>query len=133
MSSLSWFIYLADVLPSLAKFFQVSLVLTSLVGVLLFAIYIVNKTDSRSEDPERNEFYVVKGLHPYRHMTFICLFIVGLLCFVPSQKTFYTIATAEIAQKSIEDVSKMPEMSKIRKLLNTHLDKLLKEDNETTN
>lgn len=121
MNNLSWIIYLADVLPSMAEFvFVVSLVacfITGFFSVLYFTAGFGEWTD--------NIDYINRFKY-FPHFS-VVLFVVMVLCnLTPNKETFYMIAASE----SGEQVLKTPEATKLRAVINKWLDDQVSEKPE---
>jgi len=105
MNTLSWFIYWADVLPSLAQ----GIVMLILIGFLISVFINVYQL------MERN-------CTKYIWMPFLCAFMLLLSSFIPSQNTLYAIAASEMG----EDVYKSEQGQKIVKQLSDWVEAQLK-------
>ncbi len=119
MNKLSWILYWADVLPSLAGAVGFVTGLLAFIGTVVMAFHVV--AGCFPNDPEaaayRSGTSFIRWVLP----------LVFLLCWgtylVPSKETFYAIAASEVG----EDVLKSPEVGKARQALNNWLDKQMEE------
>ena len=105
MNTLSWFIYWADVLPSLAKGIAILFLLGFLISVFINAYQLMERNCTK-----------------YIWMPFLCAFMFLLSSFIPSQNTLYAIAASEMG----EDVYKSEQGQKIVKQLSDWVEAQLK-------
>ena len=105
MNTLSWFIYWADVLPSLAKGLTTLLLFSLLISVSMNAYQLIENNCKK-----------------YIWVPFLCAFVLLLSSFIPSQNTLYAIAASEMG----EDVYKSEQGQKIVKQLSDWVEAQLK-------
>jgi hypothetical protein len=86
MNSLSWFIYLADVVESI----KVTSILVAMIGGIAFAFYALARLATGGEFPKWNGLkWGIGG----------CAFAVFLAVVMPSHKTMIMIASSELGEK----------------------------------
>lgn len=105
MNDLSWFIYLADVLPSLAtgigvSFFFIS-VGFSLLSIVLFITYF-DSVDKHHQWPEINKIFPFKYPIGSVIAVFFSLMILLASNLIPSTKTIYMIAASEAGEAVVK-------------------------------
>lgn len=114
MNNLSWFLYLADILPKLLLF---PVVITGAMLVVFIATagitYLCGVDDTgygylqeRGEERKRKGLAIGKSVVPY---IFLWLLFVTIHNMIPSRETFYLIAGSELG----EQVVKTPEAREI--------------------
>jgi hypothetical protein len=87
MNTLSWFIYLADVIPSFGGF------ILTIGGLVLFAgiaLVVCYAFDNDGKPPKYWQWITIAPL---------VLMLIGL--FIPSKNTMYAIAASELGEKVI--------------------------------
>lgn len=122
MNSLSWIIYLSDVLPGMATGVCAVSSAGALVSAAVFGAFVGIKSDGH--DVSDKAFKITGTLAPV-------LIVLALLTnLVPSKETFYLIAGSEAG----ETVLTSPEAGKVRKVVNKWLDEQLTdgENNDQT-
>lgn len=119
MNSLSWLLYWADTLPSLATAIGVVCTLAALAtGVTLIAnIVSTCSMEYEGDDAEK----ISKGTMFSRWLLPLLVTVALLTHLVPEKQTFYLIAGSEMGQQALST----PEFEKIRKVINTYLDDAL--------
>ena len=105
MNTLTWFIYWADVLPSLAKGLTILFLCSFIISVFINAYHLIERKCKK-----------------YIWMSFLCAFMLLLSSFIPSQNTLYAIAASEMG----EDVYKSEQGQKIVKQLSDWVESQLK-------
>ena len=105
MNTLSWFIYWADVLPSLAKGLTILSLFSLLISVFI-NIYLLLENNCKK----------------YIWVPFLCAFVLLFSSFIPSQNTLYAIAASEMG----EEVYKSEQGQKIVKQLSDWVEAQLK-------
>lgn len=119
MNQLSWFIYMADVLPGAASASRITCTVIASILLIVTPIAGVIMTAAGDGDvflafaKKVKLFFAIPGL-------FFLAFLGNL---VPQKETFYLIALSEGG----EEVLKAPEFQKVRKAVNNWLDEQLKE------
>jgi hypothetical protein len=115
MNSLSWLLYWADVLPSIAETLRAIAVITG--TVCLFGTPILFAENKKEW---AGKFF--KGL--------VAAIVVMVLSFtIPSKNTIYLIAASEMGEEALA----APEALKLRGVVNQWLDKQLKQKENTDN
>lgn len=109
MNTVSFLIYIADVLPSLAA----ALIFWACIGCIVGAFLIACHYDNHRPESARK----------VRRLWFIPFAMIFVGIFLPSSNTFYLIAASEIG----EDVVTSPRAKKIMQVLDSKLDDFLKE------
>lgn len=91
MNSLSWFLYFADIIPSIGKFFVTS----SIIGAIFVALHTLGIAI-------HNDCYHNKALY-LRKRWIVLVFVCGLIpTIIPSKNTLYAIAASELGQSAME-------------------------------
>lgn len=120
MNSLSWMIYLADVLDGIQKTAVTVAVFGGLIALATNAAHVVYSVEEYDKD-------TAKALKPYARGTLITALIALVLALVaPSKETIYAIAASEMG----EEVLQSPEATKARAALNAWLDKQIEQKPE---
>lgn len=94
MNDLSWFLYFAGALPSLATAMSGLTFVAMLAFIVLFLIYIGCRSSSNYND---RRFAVT--LKTYRHFWAFFAVIYLLTFAVPNKETFYAIAVSEMGEE----------------------------------
>lgn len=129
MNDLSWILYWADALPSLALF--VCMISFSIAAICFyFSIdYFSYKNETWGKDENGQEKYTpkaqaVQALWWAPYALLAALVLCGASFMVPSRNTFYLIAASEMGEEAV----KTPEFAKLRGVVNKFLDDQLKVD-----
>ena len=123
MNQLSWLLYWADALPSLATFIAILSFLIFLGSGFMLLLGITNAFgDEDNDNPMMVRFRRMWWLPTLAFLMWGASFL------VPSKETFYLIAASEMGEKAIQT----PEFVKLRGVLNKFLDGQLDEDKDTT-
>jgi len=116
MNSLSWFLYLADILPRVG-------LLTALLAILLLGVAFVM--------PPKGATMFGEGHNgPFEGMARLKTPFILWLCFlvfaflVPSKDTIYLIAASEAGEMVVNTPEAKEIMSDLKEILNIQLDKL---------
>lgn len=118
MNQLSWLLYWADILPSLA-------ILGSIAAVITLVVHVVTGGFAKAGDPDAKAAHEATRFARWLAPLMIVLGLSSHL--VPEKETFYLIAGSEMGETAINT----PEFQKIRKVVNTYLDEALpKEEKE---
>lgn len=96
MNSISWFLYLADVIPSLAKVFGVSGIILSIILVIAWFICLVSLGDSDFDGCRTSVKSLSKWLVP------VAFTLIIIATIIPSRQTIYLIAGSEVGQVVVE-------------------------------
>lgn len=117
MNSLSWFLYLADILPS----FGGAVITLSVLGFLLLALILPPKGVKMFGSYHEAPF---TGMVDYWwvFVTLTTFFLIGML--VPSKDTIYLIAASEIGQIAIESPEAQELMDDLREIINLQIERL---------
>lgn len=122
MNTLSWWIYLADVLGGVELLFGFIAVLSLGAAVFLLIIGLEHFSDMYS----LSEIKLPQIKRGFR-LCAVTFFLSGLIVVaIPSSKTVYLIIGSEMTG----DISMTPEFEKARKILNNKLDEILKKEAE---
>jgi hypothetical protein len=116
MNSLSWFLYLADVLDRIGfVFFLLSLIFSfiSLFVLIAFAVW--------TADEDKNAERSYKSL---RWVPLTTVFFFFLTAIIPSKDTIYLIAASEAGEMVVNTPEAKEVMSDLKEILNIQLDKL---------
>lgn len=92
MNSLSWFLYAADVMGSV----KTLLIIISFLVAVATAVLAIGAGLMNDDGKD------ISGLTPWitRGVTTVC--VTGLLmCFVPSERTFYMIAASQVGERAV--------------------------------
>lgn len=150
MNDISWLIYWADVLPSVASFLGIITFLLMIASAVCLVIYWASSKDASDYRSYKEKVLAWQaagspaGGKPYYfssdHEAFqlnevmkqsrwifpLCLVVCTLTSFVPSRETFFLIAGSEIGEQAV----KTEEFEKVRKVLNKYLDEELNKEKE---
>lgn len=124
MNNLSWFIYLAELIPSIRG----SIIIWAFLAIILLAIYslfIGHKIDMAYHNDDDNYRDTLKSrlasVLKKAVVTIIVLWTVAIL--LPSKQTLYMIAASEVGEK----VATSPQAQEIMKDISAVLKKQLEE------
>lgn len=117
MNDLSFSLYLADILPSLAN----GIAFMSVAGILFCGALLFWAPDS-SDDTSAKPVYVL--------LLFICVFgVIGLSTnLVPSRQTIYMILASEAAEEVITSQEGKELLSDIKTIIKKEIDELKKDE-----
>jgi len=121
MNKLSWLIYWADTLPSLAS--AVGSVFSMLALICLLVTLIVSISQGLEGDGVKGPPQVVMFSFP------VFLFLALSSNLIPSKDTFYLIAASEAGEEALQT----PEFSKVRQVINKWLDDQVAPEEKETN
>ena len=120
MNNLSWFLYVADVLPSIGKtmvFFTVMW-----IGALLFWVLFASLTNLDLENKDDHVPYPSKA-------NFMWLFAVLLLVsLIPAKETIYLIAGSEAGEYVAESDTGQAILSDVQEIIQIQLEALKESD-----
>ncbi len=118
LNDLSWFLYLADVLPRFADawrgFCMVAGIITVIMAFIHTCVYFEQSKGSR------------QGLHPWigwAALVFIA-FTSTFSFIIPSKDTFYLIAGSEAGEIAVESERGQELMNKVNAVLDAQLERL---------
>lgn len=123
MNSLSWLLYAADALPSIAAFAAFAAVLIGIACTIFsFMLILCHEGDNPPK------FYWGTWAAPF----VLCALLSTL---IPSQETIYLIAASEIGEQVVETPEAQETFDRLQRLVDQELDRLLDdvsidEDNE---
>lgn len=120
MNSLSWLLYLADVLPS----FGSALTFITLVLAVISTVGAIASLVEGIEDGDDEIAKKVFSISSKTAVISLSLFIFSFL--IPEKQTFYLIAASEIGEEALLS----EEAIKLRKILSQELDKLLQTEKD---
>jgi hypothetical protein len=112
MNSVSWFIYLVDIIGKAEHFFQVSLFLVGM-WIVLKCLFSATFFMNGFGDDQKAAAQMFKSKPKY--IIFLVLSIVTI--FIPSKQAIYLIAGSEMG----EEIVKTEEAKKIRSLVNKQI------------
>lgn len=117
MNSLSWLIYLANTLPSLATALGITTCLSAIVAIVISGIRlgVMSQRDAYYTDGER---IFVQNTRFVPWLIPLFTFISISTHLVPNKEAFYLIAASEMG----EQATLTPEFGKLRTILNNVLD-----------
>lgn len=122
MNTLSWWIYLADVLDGVGLLFDFIAYASIMVAIILVVVGLVYFIEDKRL-PEIKLPQIKRGFR----LCAVTFFLSGLIVVaIPSSKTVYLIIGSEMTG----DISMTPEFEKARKILNNKLDEILKKEAE---
>lgn len=122
MNTLSWWIYLADVLGGVELLFGFIAVTSLGAAVFLLIIGLEHFSDMYS----LSEIKLPQIKRGFRLCVIIFFLSALTVVAIPTKKTVYLIIGSEMTG----DISVTPEFEKARKILNNKLDELLKQETE---
>lgn len=105
MNSLSWFLYLADVLPRFGTGASVLGMVLTILGVILFTIGIIVPWNHNIRTSGTYEESVEHRKHIGKistRMLAVAAITIALGIFIPKKETFYMIAASEIGEVVIK-------------------------------
>jgi amino acid transporter len=116
MNDLSWFLYYADVVPRISKFFV-------FVGIILAIFYAARAAFSGAEEfPFQG---VASGrVNPKHRLFAIALVLFFLTSLVPSKQTIYLIAASEASEVVVTSEVGQQTLLDIQEILQHQLDSL---------
>lgn len=124
MNKLSWLIYWADALPSIATW----LCFVSFSGFAVFSVIamlgVTNFFGDGDDSPELSE--TAKRFRKVWFVPIIFFFLWGASFLVPEKETFYMIAASEAGEQAVQT----PEFTKVRQVINKWLDDQIKPDEQ---
>lgn len=120
MNDLSWMLYWADVLPSMATSVSVMAFIALVFGGIAASIFLMVSVGDPDLDEIRPE--VTKRLW----MLGACAAVLVIVQAVPSRDTFYAIAASEMGEEAL----KSPIATKAGKALEKWLDRQIAEEKE---
>lgn len=133
MNSISWFLYLAEVVGNISVLLSFSMFTFGIALVVLSIIYWANVVIYREGSWLRPDPYdIVKAKEKYKVLLkpiYIVSIIFCISCstiFIPSQNTIYMIAASQTSEVIIKTPEAQQLMDKITKTLNIKLDEILK-------
>lgn len=125
MNQLSWLLYWADTLPSLATGIGAVATVGSIAAAITLVVHVVTGGFAKAGDPDAKAAHEATRFARWLAPLMIVLGLSSHL--VPEKETFYLIAGSEMGETAINT----PEFQKIRKVVNTYLDEALpKEEKE---
>lgn len=101
MNELSWFLYLADVIPSLGTAAQITFFFLAFVAAIAVFIFTMCHLDTKlyKNDPSRKDKYISLHFPGWCLAAFFIFFFCWLSSFlVPSKETIYMIAASEAGE-----------------------------------
>jgi len=117
MNNLSWLLYWADVLPSLAT----TICVISILGTIISGYFTLIYFTAGFGDWTHDQQYLARfRFSP--HLAGLFLFLAVFSNIVPSKDTFYLIASSEAGEQAL----KTPEVTKVRQVINKWLDEQVK-------
>lgn len=128
MNNLSWFLYFADVLPSLSSLSGVAgLVFTAFF--IVYVIFVVSSETWPCNSVEENQRVLdrEKNLPSKFKWLSVPLFLFVLAVLIPSKETIYLIAGSEAGEAVVTSEEGQEILSDIREVVSYQLDRL-KED-----
>lgn len=120
MNTLSWLLYLAEVLHNLGIFLGIIGMIACLIGG---AATLVSAVDKSSSYPCEGVDTVIKISS---RILIAGLFALALSMLLPSKQAMYMIAVSEMG----EEATKTAEFAKVRKIINEYLDEALENSGE---
>ncbi len=135
MNSLSWLLYWADVLPTVAHTVTVISALALIISVIILVLGITGFFGDEAKGLKQPDEYYSRRDYLYainlaprfrKAWMFVALFFVTLSAslLVPSKETFYMIAASQAGEQAMQT----PEFSKARAVINKFLDDQLKNE-----
>lgn len=103
MNNLSWFLYIADVVPALGTLFGFLAIFGTLLGGFVHGAFMVNTWDDDQEWPAKRWVW-----HAVAVFTFAILSIL-----IPSKETLYKIAASEVGETIVKNPSVQKEALEI--------------------
>jgi hypothetical protein len=121
MNSLSWLLYMADVLPSLAGFV---VFVGSLAGIASAFAWVIGGINAKEIDHDGELRFPgavwVRDSGPRMLATSIFVIVLGLL--VPTTNTFYMIAGSQAGQVVVESEEAQELFDRMERLIDQQLD-----------
>ena len=113
MNSLSWMIYLGDVVGALNPIIGIIIFLSLLIGIPVFVLSSMESDLAFLKNTGKLLLCVAGGS-------------ALLSALIPSKETIYLIAASEAGEAGLDNLN--PEITKVRPIINNYLDKTRKED-----
>lgn len=126
MNRLSWLIYWADTLPKVSTW----LCFVSFLGFLIFGVITLLGATNFFGDGDKHE-ELGRTAERFRKVWFapvIFFLLWGGSFLVPEKDTFYLIAASEAG----EEITKTPEVAKVRQVINKWLDAQIEPEEKGT-
>lgn len=121
MNSLSWFVYLAEVIPSIGNLLGFVSVAALIIGAILLIIFLI----ALGESHIRRDKVLVKGLTTGLICLFVFSFFFGILgILIPSKDTIYMIAGSEAGEMVVTSETGQEMISDIHEVIKHQLDRL---------
>lgn len=129
MNSLSWFLYLADVLPSLASTVGVPAVIVAICAPIAVGFVWMMSQDSGAPQDIRDN--ITKALKAtIFKLVPACFVLIVLASLVPSKETIYLIAGSEASEFVVTSDYGQEVLGDIKSIIEAQLEELKGKPNE---
>lgn len=120
MNSLSWLLYVADVLPTISGVLSFFCALSMLASTVAYFITMAYVAEVHGEEKE----VVIKANKITGRISLCSLFALLIALLIPSKETFYLIARSEAGEHIVESPRANELMNKINKVIDIQLEQL---------
>jgi len=135
MNTLSWLLYLADILPAIASAWAV-ISFFALLGWCLITVIRLFEGDPENSNTRENPFQRgwYKHIPKVQQLLFWVATVLGIVAYtIPSKDTFYLIIASEGAEIIVTDESAKEMFKDVQSIVSLQLQEMIDEKTKNTN